>query len=320
MLETSARLLRLLSFLQTHRDWSGADLAQRLEVTERTLRRDVDRLRRLGYPVSAQPGVGGGYRLDAGAILPPLLLDEDEAVAVAVGLRGAAMSGLAGVEETALRALAKLERVLPSRLRHRVSAVHAAVVPMPGGGSQTDVDVLLAVTEAIRDRTSLRADYRRFDGSHSRRLLQPHRVVMSGRRWYLVAWDVDRDDWRTFRLDRLTPRTPAGDRFEPRPAPADDLASYVSKGIATEAYRYRCRVTVHAPAPAVAERLGPAVATVTPLDETSCEVVSGTNDLTEAVHWLGLLGADLTVHEPPQLRRVMQDVSDRLARSASRGG
>ncbi len=319
MLETSARLLRLLSLLQTHRDWSGADLAQRLDVTGRTLRRDVDRLRSLGYPVQARSGAGGGYRLGVGATLPPLLLDDEEAVAVAVGLRTAALSGLGGVEDTAVRALAKLEQVLPSHLRHRVADVHAAVVPMPGRGSTTDVDVLLAVAGAVRDRTSLRIDYRSHDGSLSRRLVQPHRVVMASRRWDRVAWDVDRDDWRTFRLDRLTPRVPAGPRFEPRPAPAEDLAAYVSRGISTEVYRHRCRVTVHAPAAVVADRMGPTVATVTPLDERSCEVVTGTNDLTEVVYWLGLLEADLTVHEPAHLRRVMAEVSARLARAAGDG-
>ncbi len=317
MLETSARLLRLLSLLQSHRDWSGPDLAQRLEVTDRTLRRDVERLRSLGYPVEARRGVAGGYRLGVGATLPPLLLDDEEAVAVAVGLRSAAMSGLGGVEDTAVRALAKLEQVLPSRLRHRVADVHAAVVVLPGRGSTADVDVLVTVAAAVRDRTSLRIDYRRHDGSQSRRLVEPHRVVMSGRRWYLVAWDVERDGWRTFRLDRLSPRVPSGPRFTPRPPPADDLAAYVASGITTAVYRYHCRVTVHAPAAVVADHMGPAMATVTPLDGASCEVTTGSNNLTEVVYWLGLIDADVTVHEPADLRQVMAVVSARLARSAA---
>lgn len=318
VLETSARLLRLLSLLQAHRDWSGTDLAQRLGVTGRTLRRDVDRLRRLGYPVQARPGAGGGYRLGSGATLPPLLLDDEEAVAVAVGLRSAAMTGLGGIEDTAVRALATLEQVLPSRLRHRVADVHAAVLPLTGTGPTVDVDVLLTAAAAVRDRTSLRADYRRHDGSQARRLLQPHRVVMSGRRWYLVAWDVDRDDWRTFRLDRLTPRIPTGPRFEPRPAPAEDLAAYVSRGISTDVYRHRCRITVHAPAAVVAEHVGPRTGTVTALDDGSCELATGADDLTELVYWLGLLDAELTVHEPDQLRQTMAEVAARLARSAAR--
>lgn len=320
MLKTSARLLRLLSLLQTRRDWSGPVLAQRLDVTGRTLRRDVDRLRSLGYPVEARPGTGGGYRLGVGAALPPLLLDDDEAVAVAVGLRAAAMSGLGGVEETAVRALAKLEQVLPSRLRHRVADVHAAVVPMPGTGPTADVEVLLAVAAAVRDRSSLRVDYRSHDGSETRRVLQPHRVVMSGRRWYLVAWDVERDDWRTFRLDRLTPRIPTGPRFEPRPAPAADLAAYVSRGISTRAYRHRCRVTVHAPKEVVADYVGPRIGTVAQLDDGSCEVVTGSNDLDEVVYWLGLIGAEITVHEPDELRQAMARTSQRLARAATSGG
>lgn len=319
MLETSARLLRLLSLLQTQRDWSGAELAGRLEVTGRTLRRDVDRLRSLGYPVEARPGTGGGYRLGVGAALPPLLLDDDEAVAVAVGLRAAAMSGLGGMEETAVRALAKLEQVLPSRLRHRVADVHAALVPMRGTGPTADVDVLLAVAAAVRDRTVLRADYSRHDGTHARRVLEPLRVVMSGRRWYLVAWDVDRDGWRTFRLDRLTPRVPTGPRFEPRPPPAEDLAAYVSRGISTHVYRYRCRVTVHAPAAVVADHFGPTIATVTPLESGACELVAGTNDLTELVGWLTLVGADISVHEPDELRHAMSEVAARLTRSAAGG-
>lgn len=315
MLETSARLLRLLSLLQARRDWTGAGLAERLGVTPRTVRRDVDRLRGLGYPVEARPGIAGGYRLGVGAALPPLLLDDEEAVAVAVGLRGAALSGLGGMEETAVRALAKLEQVLPSRLRHRVLDLHATLLPLTGPGPTVDVDVLLAVTAAVRDRLRLRADYRSRDGAPSRRVLEPHRVLMSAGRWYLVAWDVDREDWRTFRLDRLSPRVPTGPHFPLREPPAEGLAAHVSRGITTDAYRYRCRVTVHAPVEVVAERIGPRTGVLTALDADTCEVVAGASDLREAVHWLGLLDAELTVHEPAELADLMVAIAGRFARA-----
>lgn len=317
MLETSARLLRLLALLQTHRDWSGVDLAERLAVTGRTLRRDVDRLRLLGYPVEARPGKGGGYRLGAGAVLPPLLLDDEEAVAVAIGLRSTALSGVAGIDEQAVRALAKLEQMLPSRLAHRVRTLQSAIVSMTGTAPSADVDVLLSVAAAIRDNQQLRVDYRSHDGSESRRILEPHRIVTAGRRWYLIAWDVDRADWRTFRLDRLTPRTPTGPRFEPRQAPDPDLATYTSRGISTDVYRYRCRFTVFASAEAVADRIGPTVGVVTPLDEHSCELVSGSNSLDEMAIYLGVLGHDFLVHEPPELRDHLVQLGSRLSRASA---
>lgn len=317
MLETSARLLRLLSLLQTRRDWAGPDLSDRLGVTARTIRRDIERLRLLGYPVQARPGAGGGYRLGAGAVLPPLLLDDEEAVAVAVGLRSAAASGIAGIDETAVRALAKLEQVLPSRLRHRVQALSEAIVPVVGAGPTTSVKVLLAVAAAVRDSQCLRVDYRSHDGSDSRRVLEPHRVVLSGRRWYLVAWDVERADWRTFRLDRLTPRTPTGPRFTPRPAPDPDLAGYLSRGTTTHAYRYQSRVTLHAPAALVAERITPSIGVVTAVDDTTCQILSGGNSLDEMALWLGLLGHPFTVEEPAELRQHLAAIGARLTHAAT---
>lgn len=221
MLETSARLLRMLSLLQAHREWSGAQLADRLGVTARTVRRDVDRLRELGYPVNASPGTGGGYQLGAGAELPPLLLDDDEAVAVAVGLRTAAGQGIEDIGETSVRALAKLEQVLPHRLRRRVSALNAFTVPMLRGPRSSAVDpaVLTELAHLCRDAERLRFDYRGHDGTATRRTVEPHRLVCTERRWYLVAWDLDRAGWRTFRVDRLTPRPPHGPRFAPREPP-----------------------------------------------------------------------------------------------------
>ncbi len=316
MLETSARLLRLLSLLQTHRDWSGAELADRLGVTQRTVRRDVDRVRHLGYPVDAQPGSGGGYRLGPGAVLPPLLFEDDEAVAVAVGLRSATLAGVAGIEETAVRALAKLEQVLPSRLRHRVQTLQAAIVPIPGSGPNVDVDVLLAVASAIRDHQQLRADYIARDDTQSRRVLQPHRVVHSGRHWYLVAWDVQRVDWRTFRLDRLSPRTPSGPRFTPRQPPEPDIARYTAQGITTGAYRYHCRLTVMAPAQVVRADIAPTIGVVTPLDQDTCELVTGSNSLDEVALYVGLIGHEFVVNDPPELREHLAKLGSRLSRAA----
>src|SRR5690349_24086699 len=256
MLETSARLLRLLSLLQIRPDWTSTELAGRLGVTTRTVRNDVERLRELGYPVDARPGVAGGYRLGSGGTLPPLLLDDEEAVAVAVGLRTAASGSVAGIEETSVRALAKLQQVLPSRLRHRVSAFQSYALPAPSRGPQVDPDVLTVIASACRDHERLRFDYRAHSGAASRRSVEPYRPVHDRRRWYLVAWDVDRDAWRTFRVDRIKPRTPSGPRFTPRALPPEpEIAAQVARGVAQATWRYRARVIVHAPAAYVQGRL-----------------------------------------------------------------
>jgi predicted DNA-binding transcriptional regulator YafY len=234
--DTSARLLRLLSLLQTPRDWTGTELAERLDVTTRTVRNDVERLRDLGYPVHGTRGAIGGYRLGAGSALPPLLLDDEEAVAVAVGLRTAAGGSVAGIEEPSLRALAKLEQVLPSRLRRRVNALqtYTVSVPLDRPGPVVSPELLTAIVAACRDHERLRFDYRSRDAAASRRDVEPYRLVNWGRRWYLVAWDTMRGDWRTFRVDRMdSPRTPTGPRFAPRPLPDEDLAGDVSRGVAT---------------------------------------------------------------------------------------
>ena len=256
MLETSARLLRLLGVLQTRRDWTGAELAARLGVTTRTIRNDVDRLRGLGYPVEARPGVAGGYRLGSGGSLPPLLLDDEEAVAIAVGLRTAASGSITGIEETSLRALAKLQNLLPARLRHRISAFQSHTLPVPSRGPQVDLDVLTAIASACRDHERLRFDYQTHSGTTSRRSAEPYRLLNDRRRWYLVAWDIDRDDWRTFRVDRIELRTPNGGRFTPRELPADhQVAARVARGIGEATWRFRARVIVHASASYVLQRL-----------------------------------------------------------------
>jgi predicted DNA-binding transcriptional regulator YafY len=314
-MDTSERLLKLLSLLQARPDWTGPELAERLEVSGRTVRKDVERLRRLGYPVHASPGVGGGYRLGAGAALPPLLLDDEEAVAVAVGLRTAAGGAVAGIEETSLRALVKLEQVLPSRLRHRVNALHSAMAAVQSGGPTVDAEVLTAIAAAIRDRLRLRFDYRLHDGSAGVRDVEPHRMVSWGRRWYLVAFDADRRDWRTFRVDRLRPRTPTGPRFTPRRVPGGDVTAYVEKTVGQATWRYRARVLLHAPASSLAGRLPPAVE-LEPADDRTCIATAGADDPTTLALYLGLLDVDFDILDAPELAEALAELAARYTRAS----
>ncbi|GAA1695206.1 WYL domain-containing protein [Fodinicola feengrottensis] len=319
MLETSARLLRLLSLLQSPREWTGTELAGRLEVSTRTVRNDVERLRTLGYPVHGTRGAVGGYRLGSGANLPPLLLDDDEAVAVTVGLRTAAAGSVVGVEETSLRALAKLERVLPARLRQRVSALQTYAVPVPAdrAAPRVDASTLMLVAAACRDSDRLRFDYRGHDGTASVRTVEPYRLVSWGRRWYLVAWDTERHDWRTFRVDRLELQPPAGPRFAPRELPGGDPAAYVSQRVSAAAWRFHARITVRAPADQVADRISPAVGAVEAIDDQTCVLNTGADSIeTLAVH-IGMLGFDFTVTEPPELVAYLRELSARYQRATS---
>ena len=315
MLGTSARLLRLLSLLQARRDWTSTELATRLGVTTRTIRNDMGRLRRLGYPVDARPGVAGGYRLGTDGALPPLLLDDEEAVAVAVGLRTAACGSIAGIEETSVRALAKLQQVLPARLRHRVSAFQSSTLPMPSHGPQVDPDVLTVIASACRDHERLRFDYRAHSGAASRRTVEPYRLVNDRRRWYLVAWDMDRDAWRTFRVDRIEPRTPTGPRFTPRPLPPDpELAAQVARGVGEATWRYRARVIVHAPAAYVRGRL-PIPAEVQPLNEDRCAFEPGSDHPEMLALYLGMLDADFTIVDSPELVDALRKLTRRYQRA-----
>lgn len=320
MLDTSARLLRLLSLLQAHRDWSGAELAGRLGVTPRTVRRDVDRLRELGYPVNASPGTGGGYQLGAGAELPPLLLDDDEAVAVAVGLRTAAGQGIEGIGETSVRALAKLEQVLPNRLRRRVGALNAFTVPMLRGPQPFAVDpaVLTELANLCRDSERLRFEYRDHEGASTRRSVEPHRLVCSERRWYLVAWDLDREDWRTFRVDRVTPKPPHGPRFAPRTPPAEDLAAYVSRGVSTRAYASQAVVRLLVPLEEAAERVSPTAGQLEAEGPGSCLLRTGAGSLDVMVIHVMLMGFEFEVLEPAELVEAIRTAQGRLARSLAR--
>lgn len=313
----SARLLDLLVLLQVRRDWPGADLAERLGITERTVRRDVDRLRQLGYVVDAAPGVGGGYRLGHGTGVPPLLLTSDEAVALAVALRSLASGGLDGLEEAAVGALLKLEQTLPSALRHRVDVVQRTVLSLTGPGPVTDVAVLLAVAATARESRQLRVGYVSHGGRPSTRLVEPHRVVRAGDRWYLLAWDVDRGDWRTFRLDRLTPHLPPGRRFPPREMADADVVARVGQGITTRPYRYRVRLTAFAPAAVVGEVVSSKRGRIRPLDAGRCEVTGGGDDLDQMAGWIARLGIDVEVHEPPELHGPLTALAARLDRAAA---
>jgi predicted DNA-binding transcriptional regulator YafY len=325
MFETSARLLRLLGLLQSRRDWTGAQLAERLGVTDRTVRTDVERLRALGYAVDAVPGVGGGYRLGVGAAVPPLLLDDEEAVAVAIGLRTAAVGPVEGIEETSLRALTKLEQLLPSRLRRRVATLSAALVPLtpdsPSGGPsppRVDPEVLMAIAAACRDHERLRFDYETHRGTPSRRLVEPHRLVGSGRQYYLLAHDVDKDDWRTFRVDRMRLRLPAGPRFAPRELSDAEVDARVSAGIATAMWAYRASVVVQAPAGQLSHRL-PRSVPVQVVDQATCRVSVGSDTPGQLAMYLAMLDADFTVDadDSPELAEALRALSDRLARAAS---
>ncbi|WP_020669859.1 helix-turn-helix transcriptional regulator [Amycolatopsis nigrescens] len=315
MLETSARLLRLLSLLQSRREWTGKDLTDQLGVSDRTVRRDVDRLRELGYPVHATTGTFGGYRLGAGAALPPLLLDDEEAVAVTVALRTAGGS-VTGLEETSVRALTKLEQVLPSRLRHRVTTLQAYTVKVPSApGPTLSADVLSALANVCSDSERLRFDYRDHHGEASLRVVEPHRLVNWGRRWYLVAWDVDRADWRIFRADRIEPKIPTGPKFTPREPPGGDLAAYVSGRVSSAAWRYRATVRVHAPAEQIVARITPAVGVVEVIDERTCQLDTGADSIETMAVYLGMLGVDFDVTQPTELVEYIKTLAARYARA-----
>ena len=317
--DPTGRILRLLSLLQAHRQWSGTELAERLGVTTRTLRRDVERLRRLGYPVDAMPGVGGGYRLAAGPNLPPLVLDDDEAVAIAVGLRVAARATIEGIDETSVRALAKLEQVLPDRIRRRVGAVRGAITTMqwsPGPDDLVDADALAVLAQACRDQEEARFEYRRRDGEESSRLVQPHQLVATGRRWYLVAWDVRRADWRTFRLDRLGAARLAGARFQPRPLPADDAAAYVAASLASAPRAWHGVIVADVPEERAREVVHWGDREFEPLAADRCRVHVRSDWLGELVSMAGQLATagPIAVESPPELVEAVGALAANLLR------
>ncbi|MFI1186989.1 helix-turn-helix transcriptional regulator [Streptomyces californicus] len=346
MTDTPARLLKLLSLLQTPREWPGGELADRLDVSPRTIRRDIDRLRDLGYPVEASRGSVGGYRLVAGAAMPPLLLDDEEAVAIAVGLRAGAGHAIEGVDEASVRALAKLEQVLPSRLRHRVSALQNATVALTrGDGSTIDPQTLTTLASAATGRERLRFGYRSGDGTPSKRLVEPYRLVSAGQRWYLVAYDLGREDWRTFRVDRVGEPYATGARFAPRPLPVDgapdapatgsdgvrdgsgngngsgggsgDAAAFLARSMRRMQPELRLDVWFGAPAEFVAARLPAHLGAPEPDGEGRCRLRSSCTDSLEWVALrLALVDCEFSVQGPPQLVEYLADLGSRLTRAA----
>jgi predicted DNA-binding transcriptional regulator YafY len=312
---TSSRLLELLSMLQGRRDWTGAELADRLEVTRRTVRRDVERLRELGYPIESLAGPAGGYRLAAGSEMPPLLLDDEEAVAIAVGLRSAAGSAVAGIEEASVRALVKLEQVLPPRLRPRLRALHSAMT-IQVGGPTVDPRCLTTIGAACRDSERVRFAYSDREGNETRREVEPHSLVNRGRRWYVVCWDLGREDWRSFRLDRIARPAATGVRFKPRELPAKDAAAFLTQSIKTMPSRYEAVLILQAPADQIRKRFGAGWGRLEEIDEHSCRWRTGDDDL----DWLAVraltMGVDFQVLEPPELAEHLATLGARAAHAA----
>jgi predicted DNA-binding transcriptional regulator YafY len=318
MIETSARLLALLSLLQMRREWTGQELADRLEVGPRTIRRDVDKLRSLGYPVQAAPGVAGGYRLGAGAELPPLLLDDAEAIAVAVGLRIGASGPIAGIEEISVRALTKLEQVLPSHLRRRVNALSQVTSALTVDGPQTDTETLATLAAACRDALRVHFAYVAGDGAASMRAVDPAAVVYSGRRWYLVAFDLDREDWRTFRLDRIDSTLRLGGRGKPRTVPGGDPAGYVKQQLSryaagSDADAEPAQVRVLAPAARISGRIPGQYATVEPDGANACIIRSNGAWSRHFLMWTALLGEQIEVLGPPELIATARELGNVLS-------
>jgi predicted DNA-binding transcriptional regulator YafY len=320
---TSARLLSLLSLLQARRDWPGPVLAARMEVSARTVRRDVDRLRELGYPIAAVKGPDGGYRLEAGTDLPPLLFDDDQAVALAVALQMATTSG-AGIEDAAVRALSTVRQVMPARLRRRIDAIAVTTVRPPGAteGPEVDPGTLAAIGAAVHAGEVLRFDYAspETEAEAPPRRAEPHHLVTWSGRWYLVAWDLDRDAWRTFRVDRMRPRELTGPRFEPRELPGGDLAAFVAsrfRGSADGSGAWPCRgeATVHAAASEIRPYVGDGV--VEELGPGRCRVVLGAWSWTALAAAFGRFGADLDAVGPPELAEACGELARRYARAAA---
>ncbi|KQW57048.1 helix-turn-helix transcriptional regulator [Variovorax sp. Root411] len=315
MLSASARLIRLLSLFQAQRSWTGANLAARLDVTERTLRRDVDRLRSLGYTVDSTSGVAGGYRLGAGTALPPLLLEDEEAIAVALGL-GNPAGASDDIEDASMRALAKLEQLMPPGLRRRLDSVRVSVVPVMRSKSPVRLKAVSFLAEACTERLQLRFGYSDHHDTTTERTAEPHRVVQMGQRWYLLAWDTVRQDWRTFRLDRIVEPAPTGARFTPRRLPHGDVAAYMEHALQVSPYLHHAQVVVHAPAKALEPYLGWVNGTPQAIDEGSTRIATGANSLDALAVWLGCLPHDFEIESPKELIDHLGLVAARLRKAA----
>lgn len=319
MLTASNRLLRLLSLLPTRRHWAGADLAAALNIHPRTVRRDIDRLRQLGYPIHASSGVAGGYAFRAGHALPPLMLDDDEALAVAITLQVAATGSVGGIEESALRALVKLEQVMPPRLRQRVDALRSEIVPIDRVGPAVDASRLATLATACRDQLQIEFDYADIRGRTSRRCVDPQGLAHTAQRWYLVAWDLGRDDWRTFRIDRIASEPLVGGHFAPRPLPAGgDLRAYVSRSINVSPYAEQAQIILHAPLDVMVTKLPYAASLLTAMDDARCLLQCGANSYQSLVSWLMALDVDFDVQTPGPLSDHLKTASERLGRSLQR--
>lgn len=319
MSQTTSRVLQLLGLLQSRRVWTGPELAEQLGVTTRSVRRDVERLRELGYPVHASTGHGGGYQLGAGAALPPLLLDSDEAVAMAVCLRLAAGGSVAGVGEAALRALSKLDQVMPARLRAQVAALRGATVTLtPTAETPVDPDTLMTLARACRDREHVDTGYVDRAGVTSSRRLEPYRLVTTGRRWYLLAYDRDRDDWRSLRLDRMIGVRARGTTFAGREAP--DAADYVGRAISVAPYRYPARVRYLAPKDILAQHFSPSSVTIVDDGPHSCVVLTGADDPQRLALYLAMPGIAFEVLDPPEVAQAAAAAAALLAGAAGRAG
>ena len=316
MAESAARLLQLLSLLTSRPQWTAVELAGRLEVTDRTLRRDIERLRVLGYPVHSARGVAGGYRLGAGSALPPLLLDDEEATAIVIALRTAAIGGVTGIAETAVSALAKLEQVLPARLRHRVASLQQATVLLPRAAAMADPQTLALLAAACYHQRRVRFAYTDRDARPSTRSVEPHRLVHSGRYWYLVAYDLDRAAWRVFRVDRITSPHDTAARFIPRDPP--DAAGLVAAAVTTAQYPHHAKVRLYASAEDAAQYFPPSTGALEAIGPDQCILTTGAYTLDDIAMHLGVLDIEFSVLEPPELRSRVEAIADRFHRAAQR--
>lgn len=314
-MKASVRILRLLSLLQVRREWSGVELSERLEVDPRTVRRDVDRLRELGYTIDSSAGPGGGYRLSAGSTTPPILLDDDEAIAVAVTLSAAA-SSVVDLQDTALRVLMKLDQLMPSRLRKRLSAVRDVTLSLPGAYAAVDQQTLTSIAVACRDQAIVSFDYRDQKNQLSARRVEPMRLVHTGRVWYLAAWDLERADWRTFRVDRIEPGSiESGASFTPR-TPPEDFATYVSRSIASNPYRHRARLLLKGPFEELRKKIPAWIGLLEP-DGADRSILSIGGDTPHAlIAFIVHAGVDFELLDPPEAAEALRVVGERLLRGA----
>ena len=316
MTRTTGRTLELLGLLQARREWSGAELQERLEVSARTLRRDIDDLRELGYGIEATRGRHGGYRLGAGAAVPPLTLSVDESVAIAVGLRAAATGVVTGIEEASARALAKLEQSLSAATRRQIVEVEQAMVPLSTRHDDVDVSVVTTIATAIAERRRMQMDYTRHDGEEVRRVVESHRVMHTAERWYLVAWDPEREAWRTLRVDRMRHPLILREEFPRRDIPDDALRQFTARSITTAPYRHRARFRMHAPADVVTRHFDATVAQVVDQGDGTSILTAGSDSPEEFALYIGICGIAFELLDGDEVRQAMIEIAARLVRGA----